>query len=187
MLDHKSLRAHAPAHGRRRRRHHERLPRPPGRHRKKGQTKTFLAAACLLSSPAFPQTDLLLNAAYNAAKLEIEICSARASGRKPTVPSALRTSSGSANSRKLFTSVFLFFEKHNLTNSRKSSSLSTFSCADLSSPGNKPRRRNSSHSPGNRSVTKVDPTSGGGVKAARGISNTSSGREFNCVATERYP
>src|SRR6202022_1512644 len=137
MLDHKSLRAHAPAHGRRRRRHYERLPRPPGPHRKKGQTKTFLAAACWSSSPGFPQTGPFLNAAYNAAKLKIEICSARASGREPTVPSALRTSSGSANARKLFTSVFLFFEKHNLTNSRKSSSLSFLSCADLFSPRNK--------------------------------------------------
>ena len=73
---------------------------------------------------------------------------------------------------KLFTNVFRFCAKQTFTNSRNSSLSMSPSFAVC---------------PGNRSVTSADATSGGGSNASRGISSTSSGREYNCVATDKYP
>src|SRR5260221_14647157 len=88
--------------------------------------------------------------------------SARASGASPSDESVARVAAGSEIFRRLFTSVFRFCAKDSFTNSRNfsSSALSIFVFY-----------------PGNRMLTKGEPTSGGGGNASRGISSTICGHQ----------
>ena len=114
LLDRKPLRPHAPPDVRRHRRHHERLPRPPRRLRKKPNVNPISAKNHSFRAKAH-------NPRYNLPKSPIAICSARTSPRNSTASIAVRILSTSQPSRKLFTSVFLFFAKQNFTNSRNAS------------------------------------------------------------------
>src|SRR6266404_4046931 len=82
-----------------------------------------------------------------------------------------------ARARRLLTRVLRFCEKHNFTKSRKRDSAPRDECACLPSVAAALESRESfARSPGRRSVTRAEVTSGGGLKASRGISKTNSGR-----------